>query len=376
VRGQGGVFVHDKKTNTRVAEMMLISTMIFGSLFMIQCRTIETNGQEKYSSRDSISTIPDSTQTIIESKTIGRLNTNRITQLQTWDFKADGAIISAALSSDDKYIAINSANGTTRILDFQNGTILYEDVEPNHGVALVVLFLKVTEEYVVGYQDGILERRSFDGTTIWESKLIPGFYNIAHAFDRNILCVSSYIRFKNAEEGLIQFIDLNNGELLHTIQGTGADFIPGKDGFLLGTAQGHVELWEITTYTMKAKLDMSNWGRTFVIVSPDGLMAMMIAENNRSSGDVRLMRIEDASYITALWATKQIITAVYSPDSQLIATSTAEDNAIQLWGATDGYMLSRLSGHSKPVSSIVFNSTGELIASGSLDGTIRIWGIQ
>jgi WD40 repeat protein len=65
----------------------------------------------------------------------------------------------------------------------------------------------------------------------------------------------------------------------------------------------------------------------------------------------------------------------FSPDSEIIATASLRDAAIQLWRASDGYPLSRLLGHTMSIEALAFSPDGKKLISGGYDGTIRVWGI-
>jgi len=59
--------------------------------------------------------------------------------------------------------------------------------------------------------------------------------------------------------------------------------------------------------------------------------------------------------------------------SQLIAASGGEDDLGYLWNIESGEVLVKLTGHSDSVTSIAFSSDGELVATGAMDGKVRIW---
>ena len=67
-----------------------------------------------------------------------------------------------------------------------------------------------------------------------------------------------------------------------------------------------------------------------------------------------------------------ITDVVYSPDGSLIATASL-DGTIRFWDAADGSPIRTLTGHGGGVNSIAFAPDGQLIVSGSDDRTARLW---
>jgi len=47
-----------------------------------------------------------------------------------------------------------------------------------------------------------------------------------------------------------------------------------------------------------------------------------------------------------------------------------------LWRVADGQLLRTLEGHSGPVNSVSFSPDGSWLASGSWDGTVKLWRVE
>jgi ribosome assembly protein SQT1 len=56
-----------------------------------------------------------------------------------------------------------------------------------------------------------------------------------------------------------------------------------------------------------------------------------------------------------------------------IAASGGEDDLGYLWDITDGEILEKLTGHKDSVTSTAFSTDGEMIATGGMDGRVRVW---
>lgn len=65
----------------------------------------------------------------------------------------------------------------------------------------------------------------------------------------------------------------------------------------------------------------------------------------------------------------------FSPDGTLLASASV-DNTVKLWNAADGSLRDSLEGHEDKVLSLAFSPDGELLLSGSLDGTVRKWNVS
>src|SRR5258706_930724 len=83
-----------------------------------------------------------------------------------------------------------------------------------------------------------------------------------------------------------------------------------------------------------------------------------------------------ASSVVLTGHSAPVTNVVWSPNGQLLATSAGDwnssDPTIRLWRA-DGTLITVLSGHSAAVIGLAWSSDSLVLASGSLDDTIRLW---
>lgn len=63
-----------------------------------------------------------------------------------------------------------------------------------------------------------------------------------------------------------------------------------------------------------------------------------------------------------------------SPQKDAFAVGYA-DGSVRLWNATTGTVVTTFNGHTKAITSLVFDAAGVMLASGSQDTTIILWDI-
>jgi hypothetical protein len=66
------------------------------------------------------------------------------------------------------------------------------------------------------------------------------------------------------------------------------------------------------------------------------------------------------------------IDVTFSPDGRLLASGSV-DKTVKVWEAASGRLLHTLSGHTSWVFSVAFSPDGALLASGSTDKTVKVW---
>lgn len=70
-----------------------------------------------------------------------------------------------------------------------------------------------------------------------------------------------------------------------------------------------------------------------------------------------------------------VLSVSFSPDGSLIASGSV-DNTMRLWRVSEGNLLRTMRGHPFPVTAIDFSPNGILLATGSTDSKLRIWRIS
>ena len=106
-------------------------------------------------------------------------------------------------------------------------------------------------------------------------------------------------------------------------------------------------------------LDRANLSRAALAWAGDGDPTKAPPELVAVLGGARF-RLPEPAYSVAL-----------SPDGKVVAASSGSN--IVLFDAADGAYRRTLLGHTEKVNRLAFNPDGDLLASSSLDGTVRLW---
>ena len=120
----------------------------------------------------------------------------------------------------------------------------------------------------------------------------------------------------------------------------------------------------------------------FLKGSSSGIASQILSEyNRRTEAEIQREQVEKRRRVV----TKQpidtfsheagISSVAYSPTGDIIA-SGADDGTIKLWSIKTGRKIVAFEGHGNRVYSVTYSPTGDMIASGADDGTIKLWSIE
>lgn len=226
-----------------------------------------------------------------------------------------------------------------------------------------------------------------DALTLSDVRLLPvGAWAVSLDFspDGSLLALA-------AKDGSVQVWNAGTGQLrcrldAHHPAGKSVDFSP--DGRLLASTGGdaYVRLWDVSAIPQEGACKLSPAaemiGGVFsvpaAVFSPDGTVIASI------DGQMILLReVSTQRLVRTLHSDAPIFSLAYSPDGSLLASGEMGD-LIHLWDVASGEVrwtldwpeaINRTGPPGEFIGSVAFNPGGNLLAAGSSDAVVTLWGV-
>jgi WD40 repeat protein/serine/threonine protein kinase len=280
-----------------------------------------------------------------------------------------------AFSRDGRRIAAgNMAEGTAIVWDVQSGRIVHTFrpiQKAGGGGAFAVAFSPVGQQLAVGWADGTVEVRDLGTEKATLTGAVPnaGIRDLAFCPNGERLAVA-------CEDRTIRIWNVVTGQELPPLTGhTGwvysVAYSPDGRHLASASADGTVRLWNATTGREVRTFRGHEREVCSVAFSPEGLhLASAGSDKKVKIWDVRLAQ-ESLPLSRGSFTNTGL---VFSPDGQRFAT--CKEKFVKIWDAASRQVIHTLAGHTDWVYSFSFSRDGKRLASGGLEGQLKVWDLN
>lgn len=275
-----------------------------------------------------------------------------------------GSPVNAAFSSDGKYIAAASTDGTVSVWSVRMGRLRFLFSVPG----IYVQFSPDGKRIDAVQADGKVKAwEIFSEKEIQVPGQVEAISSLAFSPDGN--------RIVTVTNGNLPRVwDVKTGNELMSFPGHSdyvsfAYFSPDGTRLLTASDDKTARIWDARTGEERLALEHDDWVWNAAF-SPDGKRIATVSGNqafvwNAETGE---------KIFTLNGHVSTIHTVVFSPDGSMLATG-GYDRKVIVWNANTGQALFTLAGHTGSVFSLAFSPDGAQLLSGSDDGTLRIWDV-
>jgi WD40 repeat protein len=274
---------------------------------------------------------------------------------------SDGAVLSLAFGPSRSLLASASGDGSVRLWNPLDGSQACKFPEDARALAF-----SSDGTLATGGSDGRIRLRSgvsFDAApTVIEAHRGP-ILALAYAPDQTLASVGDdgFVRLWNPPGG-------KDGEF--QVEARAVAFSP--DGHFLASARSPVGIvmWDRRDDLRPINLEADR--RPYELAfAPDG--AQLASAND--AGDVRLYDLAgEAKQLSLTGHVCEILSVACSPNGELVATGDV-DGVIRLWEASAGVLVHRLTADRDWVRSLAFDAAGRLLAA-AVGGRVQVWDVS
>jgi WD40 repeat protein len=169
----------------------------------------------------------------------------------------------------------------------------------------------------------------------------------------------------------------SNWAITRTLQtGQSLHFSFSPDGnYLASTPDLYaIQIWDVRTGRLLNRIHTSFTGSVSSLSFAPSGAALLTGHND---GALALWEPLTGELLWSAQAAGVIERVAFSPDGQLVASAESwTEPLVRLWETSTGTELRTLEGHENGLTALTFSPTGDLLVSGSYDGSVRVWGIR
>ena len=147
------------------------------------------------------------------------------------------------------------------------------------------------------------------------------------------------------------------------------------DGKLVAIS-GEKSISVVETSTEKQQATLPEEAGTPIEFSPDGgLLATVVSDDDRTRLEIVIWNVQSGKEQARFESFRKYWSDCcrFSPDGAAIAARSPKDGILGIWNVATGSLLAEMGEHKGPIWCVAFSPDGQLMASGSEGGQIKVW---
>jgi WD40 repeat protein/serine/threonine protein kinase len=191
-----------------------------------------------------------------------------------------------------------------------------------------------------------------------------GADRVSFSPDGTLLVTNSYGYFP--DKYFFRLWMVSDGSLFDTINTIFPVFKPGGSLFAT-TTNTTTYFWETSNGEL---LYSFGEGGNELLFSPNGMILAV-----QSGDNINLLDSNNGALLRRLVGHQDSVRSMMFNSEGTLLLSGSDDSTIRIWNVTNGTLIDTLYGHTGEIFFVAFANNEKLIISGSSDGTIRFWGV-
>ena len=177
-------------------------------------------------------------------------------------------------------------------------------------------------------------------------------------------------------ESGVMFWDLETRQTEKRDIGRVTAFSP--DGELVAVSgEDCISVLEISTEKQQATLPLE--AGTPIEFSPDGeLLATSVSDDDETRLEIVIWNVQSGKEQARFESFRPYWSDCcrFSPDGAMIAARSPKDGILGIWHTASGSLMTEMGEHEGPIWCVAFSPNGQLLASGSEGGQIKVWNVS